>query len=67
MGCTTKDQLLKLGEGLKKNQYGQYLINREKERINRRWFLSSEERAYRGMNTDGREKLRPALGEWRRK
>jgi len=31
MGYITKDQLLKLGEGLKKNQYGQYLIARAKE------------------------------------
>jgi len=33
MGYITKDQLLKLGEALKKNQYGQYLINRAKEDI----------------------------------
>lgn len=31
MGYITKDQLLKLGEALKKNQYGQYLIARAKE------------------------------------
>lgn len=31
MGYITKDQLLKLGEALNKNQYGQYLINRAKE------------------------------------
>ncbi len=31
MGYITKDQLLKLGEALKKNQYGQYLITRVKE------------------------------------
>ena len=31
MGYITKDQLLKLGNDLKKNQYGQYLINRAKE------------------------------------
>ncbi len=31
MGYITKDQLLKLGDALKKNQYGQYLINRAKE------------------------------------
>ena len=31
MGYITKDQLLKLGEDLKKNQYGQYLISRAKE------------------------------------
>ena len=31
MGYITKDQLLKLGEDLKKNQYGQYLIARAKE------------------------------------
>ncbi len=31
MGYITKDQLLKLGAELKKNQYGQYLINIAKE------------------------------------
>ncbi len=31
MGYISKDQLQKLGEGLKKNQYGQYLINRAGE------------------------------------
>jgi glucose-1-phosphate thymidylyltransferase len=31
MGYITKDQLLRLGEDLKKNQYGQYLIARAKE------------------------------------
>jgi len=31
MGYISKDQLQKLGEGLKKNQYGQYLINRARE------------------------------------
>ena len=31
MGYITKDQLIKLGEDLKKNQYGQYLIARAKE------------------------------------
>ena len=33
MGYITKDQLLKLAEPLKKNQYGQYLIRRSKEGI----------------------------------
>ena len=31
MGYITKNQLLKLGDDLKKNQYGQYLIDRAKE------------------------------------
>lgn len=33
MGYITEDQLLMLGEDLKKNQYGQYLINRAEEEV----------------------------------
>lgn len=33
MGYISKEQLLKLAQPLKKNQYGQYLIKRAKERV----------------------------------